>query len=212
MGGSAPLTSRLIDVACFYDTMTTPGGAAWSARSPRETLAALAADGGRRFDPVIVRVLRGMLGPYPFGTVVELDDGGTAIVAGRNPHFEQPLRPVVRVLSVAGGWGDVGGGDVDGCGVDGGMIGADGAIDGGDDLVARGDLADDGQSVAGAPAAAGGLAASAGAAVVGVPGGVLVDLSRYDREGRRFERTITAARAPCVEFADPADYVRALGG
>lgn len=154
-GQPAPLTSRIIEVACFFDTMTSPGGGDWPARSPRETLAAMARDGvgvngGRHFDPVLVRVLRAMLGPYPFGTVVELDGGEKAIVEARNPHFEQPLRPVVRVLADAEG--------------------------------------------------------------IETTGGRVIDLSRIDRESRQFLRTITAARAPSEAYADPADYVKLLGG
>lgn len=149
-GQPAPLTTRLIEVVCFFDTMTSPGGDDWPARSPRETLAAMARDGGRRFDPVLVRALRGMLGPYPFGTIVELDGGETAIVEARNPHFEQPLRPVVRVLADAEGLETTGGG--------------------------------------------------------------VIDLSRIDRESRQFLRTITAARAPSEAYAEPADYVKLLGG
>ncbi len=149
-GRAAPLTTRLIEVACFFDTMTSPGGDDWPARSPRETLAAMARDGGVRFDPVLVRVLRAMLGPYPFGTIVELDGGETAIVEARNPHFEQPLRPVVRVLADAEG--------------------------------------------------------------IETTGGGVIDLSRIDRESRLFLRTITAARAPSEAYAEPADYVKRLGG
>ena len=102
-GGETALFQRILRAACFIDNATTPAGPGVPARPVREALAMMTRDDGTRFDPVIVRALRAILGVYPFGTVVRLDNGERAIVHGRNPHFDQPARPVVRVFENAQG-------------------------------------------------------------------------------------------------------------
>lgn len=99
---SAPLVQRILRVACFYDTVTTPAGPLHPGHAPREAFAVMTRDPSR-FDPAVVRMLRGLLGVHPFGSVVRLDTGERAIVHGRNPHFDQPTRPIVRVTQRADG-------------------------------------------------------------------------------------------------------------
>lgn len=102
-GATTSLFQRIVRAVCFLDNATTPAGPSAPARPVREALAMMSRDDGTRFDPTIVRALRGLLGIYPFGTVVRLDTGERAVVHGRNPHFEQPARPVVRVFEDAQG-------------------------------------------------------------------------------------------------------------
>lgn len=98
----APLSHRVLRAICFLDAQTSPAGPGQPDRPVREVLDVMARDGAT-FDPVIVRVLRAVVGIHPFGTIVRLDGGERAVVHGRNPHFDQPARPVVRILDDANG-------------------------------------------------------------------------------------------------------------
>ncbi|MCG3135305.1 MAG: hypothetical protein HMLKMBBP_02886 [Planctomycetes bacterium] len=93
---AAPLLVRIVSACCHADTLTTPAGADLPALSVTQALDRLAASAA--FDADVVAVLRGILGTYPIGSAVELDTGERAVVCGRNPHFDQPARPVVRIL------------------------------------------------------------------------------------------------------------------
>lgn len=94
--GAAPLFDRILAACCFVDTLTTSGGDGLPARTAPEALDALAA--AAPFDADVLATLRGILGLHPLGSVVELDTGERAVVCGRNPHFDQPARPLVRLL------------------------------------------------------------------------------------------------------------------
>lgn len=101
-GVEAPLTQRIVRAACFLDSQTTPAGDDDPARPFREVLQTMSRD-PQRFDRTVVRLLRAAMGIHPFGTIVRLDTGERAVVRGRNPHFDQPARPVVRVIEDAAG-------------------------------------------------------------------------------------------------------------
>jgi hypothetical protein len=63
----------------------------------------MAAGAEARFDGRVVRALSAVLGRYPLGTVVKLDTGETGLVCGRNPHFDDSTRPIVKVIAETGG-------------------------------------------------------------------------------------------------------------
>jgi HD-GYP domain-containing protein (c-di-GMP phosphodiesterase class II) len=96
-GAKAPLFHRILRVADFYDTATTPAGDGKPATSPRMALRLMLRD-PERFDPGIVKTAASVVGCFPLGTVVHLDTGENAVVCGRNPHFDSPTRPIVKVL------------------------------------------------------------------------------------------------------------------
>ncbi len=102
-GAPAPLVHRIIAVADFFDTVTTPAGPDLPAVPAKRVLRLMARDEGKHFDRALVRVLASVVGSYPLGTIVHLDSGERGVVIGRNPHFDAPGRPVVRLLSDAEG-------------------------------------------------------------------------------------------------------------
>jgi hypothetical protein len=97
-GPGAPLVHRILRIAEFYDTATTPAGPGAPSVEPQQALALLTRD-PRRFDARLVKVLASIVGRYPLGTLVRLDTGESAVVCGRNPHFAAPTRPIVRVIT-----------------------------------------------------------------------------------------------------------------
>ncbi len=97
-GGPSPLMHRIVRVADVYDTLTTPAGPRHPALAPATVINLLSRDDGTHFDPLVVKTLASVCGPHPLGTVIDLDTGERTLVCGRNPHFDDPRRPVVRVL------------------------------------------------------------------------------------------------------------------
>ena len=73
-----------------------------AARSgPDKALAVLMQGRGKAYDPGVTKALVAMLGIYPMGAVVTLDDGSTAVVYRVNN--DDLLHPRVKVLVDAGG-------------------------------------------------------------------------------------------------------------
>ncbi len=94
------LPARLVTVADCFDAVTSKR----SYRQPeerRQALSILQAGAGRGFDPVVVRMFVRMLGLFPVGSLVLLDDGLVAMVV-RN-HDRLLARPVVRLVLDATG-------------------------------------------------------------------------------------------------------------
>ena len=56
----------------------------------------LLADNARRFDPAVIMAFTKIMGIYPIGSIVRLNDGSVARVV--NVHGDVPLRPVVKML------------------------------------------------------------------------------------------------------------------
>lgn len=79
------LFSRIVEIAAIYDALTTYRP--WrKAYPPDETLTLMLRDGGKRFDPVLLRLFADELGMRPVGTLVRLDNGQPAVVVrGRGP-------------------------------------------------------------------------------------------------------------------------------
>jgi HD-GYP domain-containing protein (c-di-GMP phosphodiesterase class II) len=92
------LFSRIVAVADAYDALTT--NRPWrSGYSPDEALRILSSEAGKKFDPLVVKVLVNLMGLYPLGTAVRLDTGEIAIVYhnSNDPQlFEKPWVKVVR--------------------------------------------------------------------------------------------------------------------
>jgi HD-GYP domain-containing protein (c-di-GMP phosphodiesterase class II) len=92
-GGAA----RVIAVAHAYDLLTTPH-AERPAMLADEALRLLVADGGRRYDPLAVRLFANALGVFPVGSVVALSTGETAIVIEAARDAAHASRPKVKVV------------------------------------------------------------------------------------------------------------------
>jgi len=56
----------------------------------------LLADNSRRFDPAVIKAFTKIMGIYPIGSIVRLNNGSVARIT--SVHIEAPLRPVVQML------------------------------------------------------------------------------------------------------------------
>ena len=95
-GRRTPLVGRMLRIAEDYDTMTRPSA---GGMTPPEALAHLAAGANRHYDPVLTQLLINVLGQYPPGTYLALEDGRVvkSCSAVRSPElFARPRALVVR--------------------------------------------------------------------------------------------------------------------
>ena len=89
--------SKIIAVAAAFDAATNTR-AYTAARPAAEVLRELWQQPELGHDPVIVKALINLLGTYPVGTVVILDNYELALVHSANADPDQIHRPVVRLL------------------------------------------------------------------------------------------------------------------
>ena len=104
-GAEQHLFSKVISVCDAYDAMTTHRPFRREIR-PDKALAVLMQGRGKAYDPGVTKALVAMLGIYPMGAVVVLDDQSTAVVYRVNN--DDLLHPRVKLLSdPAGRWLEV---------------------------------------------------------------------------------------------------------
>lgn len=94
-GAEQHLFSKIVAVCDAYDAMTTQRPFRREIR-PDKALAVLMQGRGKAYDPTVTKGLVAMLGIYPMGAVVTLDDKSTAVVYRVNN--DDLLHPRVRVL------------------------------------------------------------------------------------------------------------------
>jgi putative nucleotidyltransferase with HDIG domain len=99
-GAEQHLFSKIVAVCDAYDAMTTMRPFRREIR-PDKALAVLMQGRGKAYDPGVTKSLVALLGIYPMGAVVTLDDGSTAVVFRVNS--DDLLHPRVKVLSDAAG-------------------------------------------------------------------------------------------------------------
>jgi HD-GYP domain-containing protein (c-di-GMP phosphodiesterase class II) len=104
--------AKIIAVAEAYDAAITGRTGGFMPCSPDEAVRQLWENTSSGWDRVVVKAFINMMGIYPVGTAVILDDGSVAMVVARNPDERALHRPVVKVV-------------VDG---NGQKLGADGAL------------------------------------------------------------------------------------
>ena len=63
----------------------------------------MAGKSGVEFDPLLFKAFNAMLGPYPVGSVVALDDGAIGIIVESNPRLGLASRPKARLIADAEG-------------------------------------------------------------------------------------------------------------
>lgn len=96
------LFSKVVALCDAYDAMTTRRPFRREIR-PDKALAVLMQGRAKAYDPSVTKALVAMLGIYPMGAVVTLDDRSTAVVFRVNK--DDLLRPrVKRVIDAAGRW------------------------------------------------------------------------------------------------------------
>jgi HD-GYP domain-containing protein (c-di-GMP phosphodiesterase class II) len=99
-GAEQHLFSKIVAVCDAYDAMTTNRPFRREIR-PDKALAVLMQGRGKAYDPAVTKALVAMLGIYPMGAVVVLEDASTAVVYRVNN--DDLLHPRVKVLADAAG-------------------------------------------------------------------------------------------------------------
>ena len=94
--------TRICAIADAYDAMRS-NRSYQREMPPEKAVEVLQGQSGKMFDPVLVRLFVRMMGAYPPGTRVRLDNGEEAMVLRSNP--DDPFRPIVRVLEGSAGEG-----------------------------------------------------------------------------------------------------------
>ncbi len=94
--------SRVVALADAFDAATS--ARVYQERmTPDEALRLFWEEPERGFDPVLVKALTNLLGIYPVGTCVILDNRELAIVHAANSDATLIHRPIVRVICTADG-------------------------------------------------------------------------------------------------------------
>jgi putative nucleotidyltransferase with HDIG domain len=91
---SIGLLSRIVSIANYYDELCNPVNIA-SALTPHEALSLMFAKLRSKFDPKLLQVFIRCLGVFPPGTIVQLSNGVTGMVATVNTA--KPMKPVVVI-------------------------------------------------------------------------------------------------------------------
>jgi HD-GYP domain-containing protein (c-di-GMP phosphodiesterase class II) len=94
-----PLTlfGKIISIADKYDTLTSSRSYRKYLLSPDRALGYMFDRSGKAFDPLLIKVFINILGVYPVGTLLKLDNGELALVVS-SPSREFSKRPLACVL------------------------------------------------------------------------------------------------------------------
>ena len=95
------LFGRIITIADVYDALTSPRIYRPTAMSPAMAVDYMSRRGGKDFDPILLKVFVNMLGPYPPGTLLQVDTDQLGLVL-RLPSNPDDERPVVVLLESDG--------------------------------------------------------------------------------------------------------------
>jgi HD-GYP domain-containing protein (c-di-GMP phosphodiesterase class II) len=95
--------SRIVSVADGFDAATTRRVYQTVPIEPDQVLREMWENPNRGYDRVLVKALINLIGVYPVGTCVILDNFEVAVVSAPNPDGEQLKRPLVRVAVDADG-------------------------------------------------------------------------------------------------------------
>lgn len=94
-----PLTlfGKIISIADKYDTLTSSRAYRKSVLSPDRALGYMFDRAGKDFDPILTKVFINIMGVYPVGTMMKLDNGELALVVS-SPSRNFSKRPLVCIL------------------------------------------------------------------------------------------------------------------
>lgn len=95
------LFSRIVAIGDFFDASVSARRTYRRPLLPEQTMRAIVAGAGTRFDPALAKLFLHTLGGYPVGSVVRLSSGEIAVVY--RPTEGQPLRPQLKVVRDAQG-------------------------------------------------------------------------------------------------------------
>jgi HD-GYP domain-containing protein (c-di-GMP phosphodiesterase class II) len=94
-GAAIEIGARIVSVADAFEAMVTKKSYR-NSMVGYEAIKNLMADNARRFDPAVIIAFTKIMGIYPIGSIVRLNDFSVARVV--NINTEAPLRPVVQML------------------------------------------------------------------------------------------------------------------
>jgi len=95
LGPAIDIGARIVSVADAFEAMV-------SKKSYRNSIGGyqavknLLSDNGRRFDPAVIMAFTKIMGIYPIGSIVQLNDNSIARVV--TVHSDAPVRPMVQML------------------------------------------------------------------------------------------------------------------
>lgn len=93
-GDAICLAGRILSLVNHYERLCNPGRSAQT-MTPHEALSVMFAQQKNRFDPVELGIFIRMMGVYPPGSVVELNDGRFGLVVSVNSS--RPLKPRIVI-------------------------------------------------------------------------------------------------------------------
>ncbi|NTV15438.1 MAG: hypothetical protein HGA96_16150, partial [Desulfobulbaceae bacterium] len=113
IGWKRPLSlcGRILAICDHFDALTSPRVYRDNAFSADQALGMMLGMRGQVFDPLLLKVFINILGVYPIGTLLELDNGDIGLVC-RSPETQVMSRPWVLILYPDGRGGFVKGEEV----------------------------------------------------------------------------------------------------
>ncbi|MFQ5554419.1 MAG: HD-GYP domain-containing protein [Acidimicrobiia bacterium] len=98
--GRPHILSRAVAISDTYDAITTRRSYR-RAETPQRALQVLLSNAGTHYDPNLVRVFIRMMGLYPPGSILRMDDGRITVVTAPSPELDAPL-PTLLVRDPSG--------------------------------------------------------------------------------------------------------------
>jgi len=92
------LFGKILRIADVYEALTAERGYRPRSFTPDEALRKMWSEGGKSFDPVLLKSFIQMMGVYPIGSTVELNDGRLALVMDY-PSASQKNMPLLMILA-----------------------------------------------------------------------------------------------------------------
>jgi hypothetical protein len=83
----------------YFDAITTKRVYRERAHTREDALSMMREKSGEEFDPIILKVFVSLIGAFPIGSLVLLNDGQIGIVFEANPHPAFHLRPKVKIIA-----------------------------------------------------------------------------------------------------------------
>ncbi len=91
------LMGKILRIADVYEALTASRAYRPRSFTPDEALRMMWSDVGKSFDPILLKSFITMMGIYPVGSFVELNDGRTALVMGYPDESPKDM-PMVQIL------------------------------------------------------------------------------------------------------------------
>lgn len=93
------VVGRIVAIADCFDAMTTKRCYTPKAVTRDKALAFMLAQGGKKFDPVLVKIFANLVGVFPVGTLVKLKSGRLAVVTEASEDSTLCHRPHVKPIT-----------------------------------------------------------------------------------------------------------------